>query len=188
MASRLPAILLVAATGIISAGCSMMPFGWGDDEARARHPRMVAARPAPAPASPTGAVTAQPLPPPGGIGAPGGETSMASLAPATGSATGPAGGNVTVARTDVIGGWTLNAAGDSCQLFMTLTTWSGGYRASTRGCNNPALKTISAWNLEGGQVQLLNDSGATVARLYASSKTQFSGQTNGGGPISVFRT
>ena len=49
---------------------------------------------------------------------------------------------------------------------MTLTTWAGGYRASTRGCSNAPLQTISAWNMEGGQVQLLNDAGATVARLY----------------------
>jgi hypothetical protein len=70
---------------------------------------------------------------------------------------------------------------------MTLTTWSGGYRASTKGCNSDALKTISAWNMEGRQVQLLNDTGTTVARLFPSSKTNFSGQTQGGGPVSVTR-
>jgi hypothetical protein len=37
------------------------------------------------------------------------------------------------------------------------------------------------WNLEGQQVQLFNDTGATVARLYASSKTQFNGQDGGRG-------
>jgi hypothetical protein len=94
---------------------------------------------------------------------------------------------VQVGRTDLLGGWTVAAAGDSCQLFMTLTTWSGGYRASTRGCSNAALTTISAWNMEGPQVQLLSDSGATIARLYPASKTQFNGQTEGGGPISVSR-
>ena len=92
-----------------------------------------------------------------------------------------------VGRTDLLGGWTISAAGDSCQLFMTLTTWAGGYRASTRGCTNAALQTISAWNMEGGQVQLLNDAGATLARLYPASKTQFNGQTEGGGPVTVSR-
>jgi hypothetical protein len=106
-----------------------------------------------------------------------------STTPAT--ATAP--GTVELGRTDLLGGWTINAAGESCQLFMTLTTWSGGYRASTRGCTNAALQGVSAWNLESGQVQLFNDSGATIARLYASSKTQFSGQTEGGGPIAVTR-
>jgi hypothetical protein len=92
-----------------------------------------------------------------------------------------------VGRTDLLGGWTISAAGDSCQLFMTLTTWAGGYRASTRGCTSPSLQTISAWNMEGSQVQLLDDAGATVARLYPTSKTQFNGQTQGGGPVSVLR-
>ena len=41
-----------------------------------------------------------------------------------------------VGRTDLLGGWTITSGGDSCQLFMTLTSWTGGYRASTRGCNS----------------------------------------------------
>jgi hypothetical protein len=93
----------------------------------------------------------------------------------------------TLARTDLLGGWTISAAGDSCQLFMTLTTWAGGYRASTRGCTAPALQTISAWNMDGGQVQLFNDAGTTLARLYPASKTLFNGQTEGGGPVTVSR-
>jgi hypothetical protein len=99
----------------------------------------------------------------------------------------PTAGGIEVGRTDLLGGWTINAAGESCQLFMTLTTWSGGYRASTRGCKNPELQKISAWNLEGRQIQLLNDSNATVARLFAASKTQYNGQAEGGGPVSVSR-
>jgi hypothetical protein len=70
---------------------------------------------------------------------------------------------------------------------MTLTTWAGGYRASTRGCTNAAFQGISAWNIEGGQVQLLNDAGTTVARLYPASKSQLNGQTSGGGPVTVTR-
>ena len=99
----------------------------------------------------------------------------------------PAASSVELTRPDVLGSWTVAAAGDSCQLTMVLTTWTGGYRASTRGCSNEALTGISAWNLEGNQVQLMNDSGATVARLYPASLTQFNGQTEGGGPISVSR-
>jgi hypothetical protein len=41
--------------------------------------------------------------------------------------------------------------------------------------------------MEGGQVQLLNDAGTTIARLYPASKTLFNGQTEGGGPITVSR-
>jgi hypothetical protein len=110
----------------------------------------------------------------------------ASAAPgATNAAAATAPGSL--GRTDLLGGWTISAAGDSCQLFMTLTTWAGGYRASTRGCTNAALQTISAWNMDGGQVQLFNDAGTTLARLYPASKTLFNGQTEGGGPVTVSR-
>ena len=188
------AIVTVGMAALLSAGCSSFsPFG-GDE------PRVAAVQPTPIPAAPAGSVTAAPLPPPGGA-APTGPGGLAALDPALqgaaapaapGTAPGvapaaPAAGAAEVGRTDLLGGWTVAAAGDSCQLFMTLTTWSGGYRASTRGCSNAALTTISAWNMEGKQVQLLNDSGATLARLYPSSKTQFSGQTEGGGPITVSR-
>ncbi|MGQ7793914.1 AprI/Inh family metalloprotease inhibitor [Faunimonas sp. B44] len=92
-----------------------------------------------------------------------------------------------VGRTDLLGGWTVSSGGSSCQLFMSLTSWSGGYRATTRGCSAPALQGVSAWNLEGRQVTLVDQSGATVARLYPSSKTQFNGQTSGGAAVSFSR-
>ena len=139
-------------------------------------------------------MSAAPLPPPPGatetagtpapglaaLGAPG-EGASPAEAPAA------ARSNVEVVRTDLLGGWTIGSAGHSCQLFMSLTTWSGGYRATTKSCGNPALKKVSAWNLEGRQVQLIDDSGTTVARLYPASKTQFNGQTEGGGPVSFSR-
>ncbi len=200
MGFRYQAIMTIGLTAVLSAGCSsVMPFG--RDE-----PRTASRAPAPLAAAPAGSVTAAPLPPPGGMAptdpAAGAPSGLAALnpgsspdgsaapglpgAPATAPAGGPATGGV-VGRTDLLGGWTVAAAGDSCQLFMTLTTWSGGYRASTRGCSNAALTKISAWNMEGPQIQLLNDSGATVARLYPATKTQFNGQTDGGGPITVSR-
>ena len=163
-------------------------LSFGRDNARYEAPEPVAAMPA-------GSITGTTLPPPG-------QTDMAATAqPVPGAtATDPsqqvagvaptatiAAGDTTVGRTDLLGGWTITAAGDSCQLFMTLTTWAGGYRASTRGCTNAALQTISAWNMESGQVQLLNDSGTTIARLYPASKTLFNGQTEGGGPVTVSR-
>jgi hypothetical protein len=186
--------MTVAVTAWLAAGCSLMSFGRDEPQNRA---------PEPLAAAPAGTVTGEALPPPGAIApgtvapaptAPGGlaaldpnaQTAMATPGTATGTVP-PANGAAPVGRTDLLGGWQINAAGDSCQLFMTLTTWAGGYRASTRGCNSASLQTISAWNMEGGQVQLLNDAGSTIARLYATSKTQFSGQTEGGGPITVSR-
>jgi hypothetical protein len=78
-------------------------------------------------------------------------------------------------RTDLLGGWTISTGSDSCQLFMTLTSWTGGYRASTRGCNSDLLKSISAWNLDAGQVVLAGQGGAPVAHLASSGNNRFDG-------------
>ena len=186
MAVRIHTLIAVGMAGLLAGGCSMLSFG--RSEAQSPAPEPVAAMPA-------GSITGTTLPPPGQTDMTGTvqplpgavptdpATQVATVAPTTTIAAGDA----TVGRTDLLGGWTINAAGDSCQLFMTLTTWAGGYRASTRGCTNPALQTISAWNMESGQVQLLNDAGTTIARLYPASKTLFNGQTEGGGPVTVSR-
>lgn len=162
--------IVIATTVLGLAGCSVGPFGRESSPSSAARPEALRA-------APTGQVTSTPLPPPGG---PLSGTDVAALPP--GGA-----GNLQIGRPDLLGGWTISSAGDTCQLFMSLTTWTGGYRATTRNCATPALTGISAWNVEGNQVQLFNDSGATVARLTASSKTQFFGQTSGGGPISFSR-
>jgi hypothetical protein len=176
MTIRLHALTALGLTAVLLGGCSIWSFGRDEPDA-----------PAPLAAAPTGSVTGAPLPPPPGAGLDQPATGLAALSPGQQMAALEPGATVEVTRTDLLGGWTINSAGDSCQLFMTLTTWSGGYRASTRGCATPPLQTIAAWNMEGGQVQLLDDAGGTVARLYASSKTQFNGQTEGGGPVSVTR-
>ena len=181
--------MTVGVSAFLAAGCSMLSFG--RDEPRASQPEPIAA-------VPSGSVTGGTLPPPGqtttdpmaqptagAVTAP--VDAGVQTAASTPTGTAPAAAPGTLARTDLLGGWTISAAGDSCQLFMTLTTWAGGYRASTRGCTNPALQTISAWNMDGGQVQLFNDAGTTLARLYPASKTLFNGQTEGGGPVTVSR-
>jgi len=96
-------------------------------------------------------------------------------------------GSKEVGRTDMLGGWGVSSGGDRCQLFMTLTTWSGGYRASTRGCSSETLKTISAWDLNGKQVVLKDKAGGRIATLYATAAESFNGQTTSGGAISISR-
>lgn len=125
---------------------------------------------------PGGAVIAEPLPPAGG--ATGTAVATAPTAPA------PA---ATLGRTDLLGGWTIASSGDSCQLFMTLTSWTGGYRASTRGCASEQLKSISAWNINGSQVVLAGQGGTPVATLQSAGGTRFDGQIAGGGPVSFYR-
>ena len=136
---------------------------------------------------PNGSARAGPAPVAPGAAAPGAAPNgdvVASAAPAP-AAGGGAGG---LGRTDLLGGWTIASGGDSCQLFMTLTSWTGGYRASTRGCSNGTLKSISAWNLDGKQVVLAGTGGAPVARLSSSGGNRFDGRTEGGtAPVTFYR-
>lgn len=90
-------------------------------------------------------------------------------------------------RTDLLGGWTVASAGESCKLFMNLTTWSGGYRASTRGCSLGVLGKIAAWDLNGSQVVLRDAAGADMAHLFMSAPEKFNGQTAAGQPIAFYR-
>lgn len=153
----------------------------------------------PLPATPTTPVSGgqlQPLTP-----APGPVTTdpMAPL-PGTPAATGTAPGPVAslpaapapadsreVGRNDMLGGWKITSGSSNCMLFMTLTTWSGGYRANTRGCSDATLSGVSAWDLSGKQVVLKDGSGGEIARLYATSGERFSGQTSSGAAVSLAR-
>jgi hypothetical protein len=82
-----------------------------------------------------------------------------------------------ITRPDLLGAWTLTNGTESCQLFMTLTSWTGGYRASTRGCTSTTFQSIAAWDLNGQQVVLAGAEGVAVARLYSSGLNRFDGQT-----------
>ncbi len=92
-----------------------------------------------------------------------------------------------IGRTDLLGGWTVTSAGESCKLFMNLTTWSGGYRASTRGCSLGVLGKIAAWDLNGSQVVLRDAAGVDMAHLFMNAPERFNGQTAGGQPIAFYR-
>ncbi len=170
------------------AGCQRLGYG---------------SRSAPLPATPTAPVSSQSLEPlqpldpaygqPGTTvdGAPLGEpgTQVAGVDPTTGAAASgaPPSDAREVGRSDMLGGWSLASGSDNCKLFMTLTTWSGGYRANSRGCTSPQMQTISAWDLQGKQVLLKDNSGATVAELYATGAESFSGRTASGAPVQVYR-
>ncbi|MCT8268663.1 MULTISPECIES: AprI/Inh family metalloprotease inhibitor [Afifella] len=184
------AIAATAALAASLAACQSAYFG-GQSSNRYSPPPP----PRPLTAAPVGTVSQAELPPPSGASAsndpmmgeppdlrPGSDGNVQ-----TATATPPTSGGAAIGRTDLLGGWTVSSGGDSCQLFMSLTSWSGGYRASTRGCTSPALQNVSAWNLSGNQVTLLDQGSSTVARLYSTSKTQFNGQTEAGAAISVAR-
>lgn len=105
---------------------------------------------------------------------------------ATGNAENPA-GPVTIGRTDLLGGWKVSAGNDTCELFMSLTGWVGGYRAVTKGCASDMLAAIQAWNLNDQEILLLNADGDTLARLYATTKIRFNGQTDDSVGVAIFR-
>lgn len=134
----------------------------------------------PVAAAPTPRVMTQPLPPPGERmeeRANGDEPQVAALPPPTASPT----------RENVLGQWSLSAPGDACQLFVTLTTWEGGYRASTRGCASPELTSVGAWNIEGDLVVLKDGEGNPLARLAMSGPTRFDGRLELGGAVTMSR-
>jgi protease inhibitor Inh len=146
---------------------------------------------------PTATAAVQPLPPPvdaSQLPPLSDGTQVAALPPydqplpqpgATGAAPPPPSG---LGRTDLLGGWTITAGGDSCQLFMTLTSWTGGYRATTRGCNSDLLKSVSAWNLSGNQVILAGMSGSPIAHLKSSGLNRFDGTSDSqGAQITFYR-
>jgi hypothetical protein len=110
------------------------------------------------------------------------DTRIASAEP-----TPPAGGGQPVTREALVGAWQAKTGGSTCQIFLSLTKWSGGYRAASRGCAAPALSDVQAWDVKGKQVVLVNSSGATAARLYRSATTRYDGSTTSGGAISFSR-
>lgn len=88
---------------------------------------------------------------------------------------------------DVLGGWTVNIPGTSCQLFTSLTSWTGGYRAVTTGCDTTDLASVQSWNLDGRQMILKGNSGQPIARLRATAGSRFDGLTATGLPVTVYR-
>jgi hypothetical protein len=154
--------------------------------------------PAPLPAAPSGTVQQGVLPPVGGTGqmvaggaqfpsAPVDPAASATLPPVqTPGATQTAAAGPAVSRDSMVGAWKVTTAGSSCQMFMALTQWSGGFRAASRGCPGDAA-SVSAWQVNGSQVVLKDSGGNTVATLFSSGASRFDGQTMSGQPISLSR-
>ena len=187
----LPVTLVIALAGCGSFGAIGLPW---------KREKAVDPQPLPAATSTVGSVESTDIGAPaanGNVDTVGGlpvdsgvSASDQPLAPPPGSTamTAPSGSgaNGGLGRTDLLGGWTITSGSDSCQLFMTLTSWTGGYRASTRGCASPLLKSISAWNLQGSNVVLAGAAGAPVVTLASSGNNRFDGQANGQG-VSFYR-
>jgi hypothetical protein len=91
-----------------------------------------------------------------------------------------------VTREALVGAWKVTTAGSSCQMFMALTKWTGGFRAASRGCPGDAA-SVAAWDVQGQQVILSDSSGNKVATLFSSGSGSFNGQTTSGAAITLSR-
>ncbi len=145
------------------------------------------ALPPPGPTPPPANQTAQVSPPAPGTQVPDPSATTQIPEPATQVAkVEPEGQDIS--RESMAGAWTVsNQSGGSCQIFLTLTKWSGGYRAPTRGCAGTDIKDVQAWDVKGKRVVLVNSSGGTAATLYKSGGNLYNGSTSGGGAISFTR-
>ncbi|HEY9058791.1 MAG TPA: protease inhibitor Inh/omp19 family protein [Aurantimonas sp.] len=186
--TRTGAVLL---TLLLAAGCSrsMPTFGSSDPAPLTPAPRQrVAARqlpPPPPPAAPamsensafenqtdvTASETGQNASSDGQAGQ---ETQVASVS------SGP------ISRNSVLGAYKVTTTGGNCQIILSLTKWTGGYRAASRGCPG-AVADVSAWDVAGNQVVLKDSGGSNVANLSSTGGSRYEGQTKSGQQISLYR-
>lgn len=169
-------LVTVALLAAALSGCQRTSFGTLDTS------------PQPLTPAPVGGVETSQLPPPA-IPAPG-EFPEAPAAPEQPAPPAPstqvAANAQPVTSQALIGRWSASAGGGRCDIFLSLTKWTGGYRAASRGCAGPAA-AISAWNVQGSQVILSDSSGNQVATLYQSGNERYDGSTSSGAPISLSR-
>ena len=144
------------------------------------------------PAAPSGAVTAQPLPPPGGdpYGAgPYGSGPVVSDVPASPAPPQPRQAAVTAGgRSALLGSWTArDATGGTCRVQLSSSPALDLYRATASGCSNRDLARINAWDYRDGEVYLYQPGGAVTARLRASGGGIEGNLSKSGAPLSLTR-
>lgn len=146
--------------------------------------------PAPLQAQPVPSVQSNQLPAPGGANASqfpaapnNGGTQMASLPPGGGAEPATA---MDVSKDALVGNWRVNAAGTSCDMFLTLTNLGSGSRGGTRGCVGE-LTTMGSWEVSGKTVLFKNRNGDVIGRVYKSADTRYDGTTGSGQQLSLSR-
>ena len=85
------------------------------------------------------------------------------------------------------GSWNVASDSSQCRAILAFTKWSGGYRATTLRCNSPELSTVTAWDIKGSKVVLVDGNGAQVASLGSVGTERYAGVTASGQPISFSR-
>ncbi|MBB4005057.1 MAG: protease inhibitor Inh/omp19 family protein [Aurantimonas endophytica] len=144
--------------------------------------------------APTGQVASNQLPPPPPPPPPSMTDMNAGTDTAAGAQNGAAGGSQVASlgsgqpltRGEVLGAYRVTTTGGNCQIILSLTQWTGGYRAASRGCPG-AVADVSAWDVSGSQVVLKDSGGTTVANLNSAGGARYEGTTTGGQQISLYR-
>ena len=172
---KMQTLLVAVAVAAVLGGCQRTSFGSLNTYQR----------PAPLMPAPVGGVETGQLAPPT-TPAPG-EFPAAPTAPDPTAAPQVAAANAPeLTREALIGRWSAGTGGTTCDVFLSLTKWTGGYRAASRGCVGAAA-SITAWDVQGKQVILADSNGNQVARLYQSANERYDGSTSTGQPISLSR-
>ncbi|MDZ7823844.1 MAG: AprI/Inh family metalloprotease inhibitor [Ahrensia sp.] len=196
--SLIRSLAFCAVAGALLSGCQSARLGALETQAR----------PAPLTPAPSGRVTSGQLPPPvqpdaatqaaeasqvtqGQFPEAPAGTQIATAPPvAAPTASAPSVQNVStnapVTKEALVGAWKVSTSGSSCQMFMALTKWSGGFRAASRGCPGDAA-AVTAWNVSGNRVVLSDTNGNEVATLFPTGSGAYNGQTKGGSAITLSR-
>ncbi|WP_136658204.1 protease inhibitor Inh/omp19 family protein [Nitratireductor sp. XY-223] len=164
-------VVIALCATVAVAGCQRTGFGGGFGQ------------PSPLSPAPVGDIQSGQLPPAGQSDFPDAPTTQG---PSEQELQAVAANAPEVTRDSMVGRWTISTGGNSCDVFLALTKWTGGYRAASRGCNDQAA-LISAWDVQGKQVILNDSSGNQFAALYKSGEQRFDGTTAAGQPISLNR-
>ena len=144
--------------------------------------------------APTGQVASNQLPPPPPPPPPA-MSDMNTPTPTDTASGAPAAGDTQVAslgsgqpltRGEVLGAYRVTTTGGNCQIILSLTQWTGGYRAASRGCPG-TVADVSAWDVSGSQVVLKDSGGTTVANLNSAGGARYEGTTTSGQQISLYR-
>lgn len=85
------------------------------------------------------------------------------------------------------GSWNVASDSSQCRAILAFTKWSGGYRATTLRCSSPELSTVTAWDVKGSRVVLVDANGSQVASLGAVGNERYAGTTASGKPITFSR-
>lgn len=167
------AVLAAAFALLAASGCTSSRFASSGTQ------------PAPLPAAPSGTVTAQQLPPPA-TPAPATEFPAAPETQVAALPAEPPAGAPDLTAASVAGVWNASVSGQTCKVATPQTKFGQGFRAGPLRCPAP-MDGVKSWNVAGKQLTLYDESGGTLARLYASGPEKFDGQTSGGLPISLSR-